>query len=47
MVDAKPKAVAFYERLGLVPLEVVGGELGDQPQSLPMFIELAPFADAE
>lgn len=47
VVDAKPEAVAFYERLGLVPLDVVGGELGDRPQSLPMFIELAQFADAE
>ena len=39
VVDAKPEAVAFYEKLGLVALELVGGELGDRPQSLPMFIE--------
>ena len=40
VVDAKPEAVAFYEKLGFVPLEVIAGELGDRPQPLPMFLEL-------
>ena len=40
VVDAKPAAVAFYEQLGFVPLEVIAGELGDRPQPLPMFLEL-------
>jgi GNAT superfamily N-acetyltransferase len=40
VVDAKPDAVAFYEKLGFVRLEVVAGELGDRPQPLPMFLEL-------
>ena len=42
VVDAKPDAVAFYRRLGFVPLGLVAGELGDRPQPLPMFLELAP-----
>jgi GNAT superfamily N-acetyltransferase len=44
VVDAKPDAVAFYDRLGFVPLEVVAGELGDRPQPLPMFLELGQLA---
>ena len=40
LVDAKPDAIAFYEHLGFVQLEAVGGELGDRPQPLPMFLEL-------
>jgi GNAT superfamily N-acetyltransferase len=40
VVDAKPGAVAFYERLGFIHLEVRSGELGDRPQPLPMFLEL-------
>lgn len=40
VVDAKPDAVGFYEKLGFVALAVVAGELGDRPQPLPMFLEL-------
>lgn len=40
VVDAKPNAVAFYEKLGFMKLDVVAGELGDRPQPLPMFLEL-------
>lgn len=40
VVDAKPEAVAFYERLGFVALEALAGQLGDRPQPLPMFLEL-------
>lgn len=40
VVDAKPEAVAFYEKLGFVPLAAVAGQLGDRPQPLPMFLEL-------
>lgn len=40
VVDAKPEAVAFYEKLGFVALDVVAGELGDRPRPLPMFLEL-------
>jgi GNAT superfamily N-acetyltransferase len=40
VVDAKPDAVAFYEKLGFLRLDVVAGELGERPQPLPMFLEL-------
>lgn len=40
VVDAKPEAVGFYEKLGFVNLEVVSGALGDRPQPTPMFIEV-------
>lgn len=43
-VDAKPDAVALYDRLGFVPLELVAGELGDRPQPLLMFLELGQLA---
>lgn len=44
VVDAKPEAVAFYEKLGFLPLDVVIGELGDKPTPLPMFLELGAIA---
>ena len=40
LVDAKPEAVPFYERLGFVRLDAVAGLLGDRPEPLPMFIAL-------
>ena len=40
VVDAKPESVAFYERLGFVPLAAVSGELGDRPQPRPLFLEI-------
>lgn len=40
IVDAKPEAIAFYDKLGFIRLELVAGELGDRPAALPMFIEL-------
>lgn len=40
VVDAKPEAVAFYEKLGFVTLDVAAGLLGDRPEPLPMFLEL-------
>jgi GNAT superfamily N-acetyltransferase len=46
VVDAKPDAVAFYEKLGFVRLELVAGELGDRPQPLPMFLELGQISGA-
>jgi GNAT superfamily N-acetyltransferase len=44
LVDAKPDAMAFYEKLGFVKLDVVSGELGDRPQPTPMFLELGQIA---
>jgi hypothetical protein len=40
VVDAKPEAAAFYERLGFSRLDVSAGELGDRPEPLPMFLAL-------
>jgi GNAT superfamily N-acetyltransferase len=40
VVDAKPDAITFYEKLGFVPLEPRAGQLGDRPEPLPMFLEL-------
>ena len=44
VVDAKPDAVAFYEKLGFVRFDIVAGELGERPQPLPMFLELGQLA---
>ena len=40
VVDPKPEAVVFYEKLGFVTLEVDAGQLGDRPQPVPMFLEI-------
>jgi len=40
VVDAKPDAVAFYERYGFEPFEVIEGALGSRPEPLPMFLPL-------
>lgn len=47
VVDAKPEAVSFYEKLGFLRLEVVAGELGDRPPTLPMFLELGQVPGAK
>lgn len=41
LVDAKPGAVAFYEKLGFLALEANAGQLGDRPEPLPMFLEMS------
>jgi GNAT superfamily N-acetyltransferase len=46
LVDAKPEAVAFYGKLGFLPLDGVAGQLGDRPEPLPMFLELGQVPDA-
>lgn len=40
LVDAKPQAVAFYQRYGFIALEVLQGQLGDRPEPSPMFLEI-------
>jgi hypothetical protein len=40
VVDAKPDAIPFYEKLGFIALEARAGQLGDRPEPLPMFLEL-------
>jgi len=46
VVDAKPDAVSFYERYGFVVLPSITGQLGDQPQPQPMFLELGAIPDS-
>jgi len=38
VVDAKPQAVAYYQRYGFAPLEITEGGLGDRPQPVPLFL---------
>lgn len=40
LVDAKPEAVGFYEKLGFIELDTIAGQLGDRPEPLPMFLAL-------
>jgi predicted N-acetyltransferase YhbS len=40
LVDAKPGAVAFYDKLGFRPCETTNGELGDRPMPTLMFLGL-------
>lgn len=40
VVDAKPDAVAFYERYGFEAFEMISGELGDRPSPVPMILPL-------
>lgn len=40
VVDAKPEAIGFYEKLGFVVLYPVAGQLGDRPEPRAMFLEL-------
>ncbi len=44
VVDAKPEAVAFYERLGFHKQDVVIGASGDRPEPHPMFLPLSAIA---
>lgn len=38
LVDAKPDAVAFYERLGFEPQDAVEGRLTSHPEPVPLFL---------
>lgn len=40
VVDAKPDAVAFYERYGFETFDVIEGALGSRPEPLPMFLPI-------
>ena len=41
VVDAKPGAVGYYERLGFSPLEGIVGQIEGRPRPTPMFLPLA------
>ncbi|HVE81387.1 MAG TPA: GNAT family N-acetyltransferase, partial [Myxococcales bacterium] len=47
VVDAKPEAVAFYEKLDFVALGVRAGQLGDRPEPLPMFLAIGSIPGSE
>ena len=40
VVDAKPEATGFYEKLGFAKLDSLRGDIQDRPQPLPMFLPL-------
>ena len=40
LVDAKAEAVAFYGKLGFVPLEVLEGQSDARPAPIPMFLSV-------
>jgi hypothetical protein len=47
VVDAKPDAVAFYERYGFTALpDVVEGRMRWPPRSVPMFLSIRDVAHA-
>lgn len=41
VVDAKPQAMAFYQRYGFEPLAVIEGALLHRPEPIPMFLPLS------
>lgn len=45
VVDAKPEAVASYERLGFRALGARSGCVGDRPEPLPMYLHLSANPD--
>lgn len=45
VVDAKEEAVAFYEKLGFVAIDLKSGHIGDRPQPMPMYVELGAMTD--
>lgn len=47
VVDAKRDAVAFYEKLGFLSLDVERGMLGDRPAPLPMFLSINTIEKAQ
>lgn len=40
VVDAKPGAVAFYERYGFIPLDALEGASDERPEPTPMFLAI-------
>jgi len=41
LVDAKPEALAFYQRYGFVACEAVAGESDARPRQTPMFLGMS------
>jgi GNAT superfamily N-acetyltransferase len=47
VVDAKPRAVEFYAKMGFIPLEAVEGRSDARPQPLPMFLSMRALRASE
>lgn len=47
VVDAKPEAATFYEKLGFEPLDLVEGRIESRPQPTAMFLPLGSIPPAE
>jgi GNAT superfamily N-acetyltransferase len=47
LVDAKPEAVDFYDKLGFIELQHRQGALGDRPEPKPMFAALTAIPKPE
>ena len=46
LVDAKPAAISFYERLGFFAISVIQGISGDRPAPTPMLLPLSAIEKA-
>jgi GNAT superfamily N-acetyltransferase len=46
VVDAKPRAEAFYRKFGFIPVEAVEGRSDARPAPTPMFLSIHIIADA-
>jgi GNAT superfamily N-acetyltransferase len=40
VIDSKPEAITFYEKLGFIILETQQGSLGERPEPIPMFLSI-------
>jgi hypothetical protein len=40
VVDAKPAAIAFYERYGFIPFEPIEGQSDARPSPTPMWLPI-------
>ncbi len=47
VVDAKPEAEAFYEKLGFMPLDLIEGRVESRPLPVPMFLPLGSIPPVE
>ena len=46
VVDAKPRAEAFYQKFGFIPVESIQGRSDARPAPTPMFLSIRVIADA-
>ncbi len=46
VVDAKQESLAFYQKIGFIPLQAITGELGDRPEPQPLFLAIKTIEQA-